>query len=76
MVLPCWLSQKRSLSADTANSFIGVSLPLDLFCCSLHANLVVLEILHGTLMSVGGFPGGERAEIAATPGFRILFARI
>ena len=38
--------------------------------------LVVLEILHGTLMSFGGFLRAERAQIAAAPGCRILFAGV
>jgi hypothetical protein len=38
--------------------------------------LVVLEIFHGTLKSFGGFLRTERAEVAATPGFRILLARV
>jgi hypothetical protein len=36
--------------------------------------LAVLEILDGTFMRLGSFLRTECAEIAATPGFRILFA--
>jgi hypothetical protein len=36
----------------------------------------MLEVLHRALMSFGGFPGSERAKVAATSGLRILFARV
>jgi hypothetical protein len=32
----------------------------------------MLEVLHRALVSFGGFPGTERAEVAVTPGFWIL----
>jgi hypothetical protein len=38
--------------------------------------LVVLEILHGSLVRLRSFSGAERAEIATTPGFGVLLARI
>jgi hypothetical protein len=38
--------------------------------------LVPFEILHRTLMALGGGAAGEGAKIAAAPGLRVLLARI
>ena len=37
---------------------------------------MMLEILHRPLVVLGGLSRAERAEIAATPGFGVLLARV
>jgi hypothetical protein len=37
---------------------------------------VVLEVLDSTFMSLRGFLGSERAQVAAAAGFGILLARV
>jgi hypothetical protein len=67
------------LAADAAAAAAGRRVPVIsgfVGRLSAVASLVSLEVLHGSFVLLCGGTAAERAEIAATPGLRILLARV